>query len=43
MDAKYDLLTVAKIVNYTRLQKKGSVQTGQNEAESNGIARSFMQ
>jgi hypothetical protein len=45
VDAKYEILTVAKATNYTRLEKKkkSPVQTGHNEAESNGIARGFVQ
>jgi hypothetical protein len=44
MAAKYGLLTVAKIINYMGLKKKGdSVRTGHSEAESSGMARSFVQ
>ena len=44
MHAKYDLLTVVKIINYTRFKKKKRAeQNGHNEAENNRIARSFMQ
>ena len=44
MDAKYDLITAAKFINYKGLKKKKiSVQNGHNETENNGIARSFVQ